>query len=210
MTVCDFSFISLLRKHPLHLHTNSNKVVRNLIVASDCVRFSAIRYCTFRRSNSVARASGGVFVQSLKFEVFRPDLLLAAIRTRYLSDIQQTSSCGAQISKMQCSSQFARFLNSAWLPPPKHSCIMSSNSSSALSFPDDNHIDTISPERVGEDWFAVFNPKVERVLDVTLIHTLTHESVVCCVRFSADGKYLATGCNRTAQIYDTKTGVKTW
>lgn len=34
--------------------------------------------------------------------------------------------------------------------------------------------------------------------------------MVCCVRFSADGKYLATGCNRTAQIYDTKTGVKTW
>ena len=34
-------------------------------------------------------------------------------------------------------------------------------------------------------------------------------SVVCCVRFSADGKYLATGCNRTAQIYDTKTGAKT-
>lgn len=35
-------------------------------------------------------------------------------------------------------------------------------------------------------------------------------SVVCCVRFSADGKYLATGCNQTAQIYDTKTGAKTW
>ena len=35
-------------------------------------------------------------------------------------------------------------------------------------------------------------------------------SVVCCVRFSADGKYLATGCIRTAQIYDTKTGQKTW
>lgn len=33
---------------------------------------------------------------------------------------------------------------------------------------------------------------------------------MCCVRFSADGKYLATGCNRTAQIYDTKTGLKTW
>src|ERR1700722_1457691 len=37
-----------------------------------------------------------------------------------------------------------------------------------------------------------------------------HVSVVCCVRFSADGKFLATGCNRTAQIYDTKTGAKTW
>jgi len=36
------------------------------------------------------------------------------------------------------------------------------------------------------------------------------DSVVCCVRFSADGKFLATGCNRTAQIYDTKTGLKTW
>ena len=34
--------------------------------------------------------------------------------------------------------------------------------------------------------------------------------MVCCVRFSADGKFLATGCNRTAQIYDTKTGAKTW
>ena len=34
--------------------------------------------------------------------------------------------------------------------------------------------------------------------------------MVCCVRFSADGKYLATGCNRTAQIYDVKTGIKTW
>ena len=35
-------------------------------------------------------------------------------------------------------------------------------------------------------------------------------SLVCCVRFSTDGKYLATGCYRTAQIYDTKTGQKTW
>ncbi|KAG6329784.1 hypothetical protein ID866_9306 [Astraeus odoratus] len=35
------------------------------------------------------------------------------------------------------------------------------------------------------------------------------DCVVCCVRFSADGKYLATGCSSTAQIYDTKTGAKT-
>ncbi|KDQ58592.1 hypothetical protein JAAARDRAFT_34415 [Jaapia argillacea MUCL 33604] len=69
----------------------------------------------------------------------------------------------------------------------------------------------IPPElkKEGSDWFAVFNPKVKRVLDVELIHTLTHESVVCCVRFSADGKYLATGCNHTAQIYDAETGIKT-
>ncbi|KAG5649838.1 hypothetical protein H0H81_001827 [Sphagnurus paluster] len=79
------------------------------------------------------------------------------------------------------------------------------------SFPDDLDIHTVPPElkKEGSDWFAVFNPNAKRVLDVSLVHTLMHESVVCCVRFSADGKFLATGCNRTAQIYDTKTGLKT-
>ncbi|KAH7927537.1 WD40 repeat-like protein [Leucogyrophana mollusca] len=59
---------------------------------------------------------------------------------------------------------------------------------------------------------VVFNPKVKRLLDVTLERTLPRESGagnVCSVRFSADGKFLATGCNRSAHIYDTKTGAKT-
>src|SRR6185312_13077449 len=45
-------------------------------------------------------------------------------------------------------------------------------------------------------------------LDVNLLHNLVHESVVCCVRFSADGKYVATGCNRSAQIFDVRDGKK--
>lgn len=61
-------------------------------------------------------------------------------------------------------------------------------------------------KREGDDWFAVFNPRVQRVLDVGLVHTLQHESVVCCVRFSQDGRYVATGCNRSAQIFDVSTG----
>jgi glucose repression regulatory protein TUP1 len=61
-------------------------------------------------------------------------------------------------------------------------------------------------KRVGSDWYAVFNPDLPRVLDVKLLHNLLHESVVCCVRFSQDGKYVATGCNRSAQIYDVNTG----
>lgn len=58
----------------------------------------------------------------------------------------------------------------------------------------------------GSDWFAVFNPRIRRVLDVDLVHNLAHESVVCCVRFSLDGKYIATGCNRSAQIFEVSTG----
>lgn len=63
-------------------------------------------------------------------------------------------------------------------------------------------------KKVESDWFAIFNPEVPRVLDVDLLHTLQHESVVCCVRFSHDGKYVATGCNRSAQIFDIVTGQK--
>lgn len=65
-----------------------------------------------------------------------------------------------------------------------------------------------SLKRQGNDWHAVFNPNVARILDVNLIHTLVHESVVCCVRFSVDGKYVATGCNRSAQIFDARDGKK--
>ncbi|KAF9082441.1 proteinral transcription repressor [Mortierella sp. AD031] len=68
--------------------------------------------------------------------------------------------------------------------------------------------DNVPPQlkREGADWFAISNPKVPQLLKVDLVHTMEHSSVVCCVRFDADGKYLATGCNRSAQIYDIHTG----
>ncbi|KAJ7019869.1 chromatin associated protein [Mycena alexandri] len=71
-------------------------------------------------------------------------------------------------------------------------------------------LSTIHPDwkKEGSDWFVIYNPKVKRTLDVSLIHTFIHETVVCCIQFSGDGKYLATGCNRTAQIYDVQTGRK--
>ncbi|KAG8955131.1 general transcription repressor [Tulasnella sp. 424] len=74
----------------------------------------------------------------------------------------------------------------------------------------DLDLEQVPPElkKEGSDWFAIFNSQAQRKLDISLTLSLPHESVVCCVRFSADGKFLATGCNRTAQIYDTKTGVK--
>lgn len=69
-------------------------------------------------------------------------------------------------------------------------------------------IDSIRPEfkKKKDDWFVVYNERAPALLDVDLVHNLPHDSVVCCVRFSLDGRYVATGCNRTAQIYDVNTG----
>lgn len=76
-----------------------------------------------------------------------------------------------------------------------------------------NELGLLKPEampnhlkKTGDEWWAVFNPAVPRVLDVHLVHTLEHSSVVCCVRFSLDGKYVATGCNRAAQIFEVQSG----
>ncbi|KAI8886442.1 WD40 repeat-like protein [Backusella circina FSU 941] len=75
-----------------------------------------------------------------------------------------------------------------------------------------NGLADVDPESVpanmkieGQDWFALFNPKTTRQLKVDLVHTLDHVSVVCCVKFSADGRYLAAGCNRATFIYDVAT-----
>ena len=65
-----------------------------------------------------------------------------------------------------------------------------------------------SLKKEGSDWMSIFNPNVKRVLDVGLVHTLMHDSVVCCVRFAPDGRTLATGCNRATTLYDTRTGAK--
>ncbi|KAF5314611.1 hypothetical protein D9611_007244 [Ephemerocybe angulata] len=67
-------------------------------------------------------------------------------------------------------------------------------------------------KKEGSDWYALFNARKMRAgkkpVDVGLVHNLMHDSVVCCVKFSADGKFLATGSNRSAQIFNTQTGLK--
>jgi len=60
----------------------------------------------------------------------------------------------------------------------------------------------------GSDWIVGYNPSIQTNLNIDLMHSLDHNSVVCCVKFSHDGKYLASGCNKSAQIYDVETGEK--
>ncbi|KAF9511707.1 hypothetical protein BS47DRAFT_1318798 [Hydnum rufescens UP504] len=98
-------------------------------------------------------------------------------------------------------------------PPPQPTMQAYSPATNEITRGGSNPLNDLKPDRVppelkkvGSDWWAIFNPNVPRVLDVNLNLTLIHESVVCCVRFSPDGKYLATGAKRTTQIYDVKTG----
>lgn len=94
-------------------------------------------------------------------------------------------------------------------PAPTSQSDMNQLEQQALSlgniFPD---FEKVAPEfkKQKDDWFVMYNDRAPRRLDVELVHSLEHHSVVCCVRFSADGKYVATGCNRSAQIYDVHTG----
>ncbi|KAI8063171.1 WD40-repeat-containing domain protein [Gongronella butleri] len=97
-----------------------------------------------------------------------------------------------------------------------YSSARSSTSSSAMTKSPTSHSTALAdmdPENVppnmkieGKDWFVIFNPRTSRQLNVNLVHTLDHHSVVCCVKFSQDGRYLATGCNRTTFIYEVATG----
>lgn len=65
-----------------------------------------------------------------------------------------------------------------------------------------------SNKKQTSDYYILYNPAfdMEKKMDFELHKTLKHDSVVCCVEFSIDGKMLATGSNWTTLIYDTVTG----
>ncbi|KAI8098462.1 WD40-repeat-containing domain protein [Halteromyces radiatus] len=95
-------------------------------------------------------------------------------------------------------------------PPMQHGDLPSTSTTSTTTTTTTTGFSEMDPETIpanmkveGPDWFALFNPKVQRYLKVDLLHTFDHGSVVCCVKFSADGRYLAAGCNQATYIYDT-------
>lgn len=62
-------------------------------------------------------------------------------------------------------------------PPAGASYSGPSPSSTNGAFLDDLNPENLPPDlkKEGSDWFAIFNPKLKRVLDVNLMQTLSHE-----------------------------------
>lgn len=65
------------------------------------------------------------------------------------------------------------------------------------------------PSQAEHDWY-VFQGHTHTGapvnMKVSLQHTIPLDSVVCCVRYSWDGQFLATGSNHAAHIFDANTG----
>lgn len=67
-------------------------------------------------------------------------------------------------------------------PPPPSSSAADNSSSLAPISENSSFLDELDPlsvppelKKEGSDWFAIFNPKIKRALDVNLVHTLHHE-----------------------------------
>ena len=67
-------------------------------------------------------------------------------------------------------------------PPPQSSSTVDNSGSLAPISENSSFLDELDPlsvppelKKEGSDWFAIFNPKIKRVLDVNLVHTLHHE-----------------------------------
>lgn len=65
---------------------------------------------------------------------------------------------------------------------------------------------TLPYKKQHPEYYLVYNPKVPKKADISMVHSFDHNSVVCCVRFSKDGRFLATGCNKLTQVFSVETG----
>ncbi|KAI9266657.1 WD40-repeat-containing domain protein [Phascolomyces articulosus] len=97
-------------------------------------------------------------------------------------------------------------------PPPGNNAMVAQRPKNQMGPSTPVGLADVDPDNVppnmkveGRDWFALFNPKTTRYLKVDLLHSIDHSSVVCCVKFSADGRWMAAGCNRATYIYDVST-----
>ncbi|KAH9478774.1 Transcriptional repressor rco-1 [Psilocybe cubensis] len=126
----------------------------------------------------------------------------------YHSSSSAPSGVKPQSSSYNDSIGYYRFPGQEGQPGPSTSALPPINPNPPNPVFNSLNPDTLPPEfkRFGSDWFALYNPKVRKTLDVNLVHTFSHDTVLAdetarpekdlyirSVRFSPDGKYLATG-----------------
>jgi len=107
-----------------------------------------------------------------------------------------------KISRTSTDSQDAK------LSPLSNSSDKQKNSEIPMSPSSEMRVDSTSEQNTSNNDESSLSPVVQQNLDIEISYELEHNSVVCCVRYSNDGKYLATGCNRKAQIFSVETGEK--
>ena len=72
---------------------------------------------------------------------------------------------------------------------------------------------TLSERRLPRPkWSVVYNPRVERALELHLAHAFAHDSSVQCAKMSPDGQKLAVGLedNGKTYLYELRTESKIW
>lgn len=86
---------------------------------------------------------------------------------------------------------------------------LSSASASTAATASAANTSAIAPSpSVAYDWLVTYNPKAQRLLSIDLLQSLNFDGVVCCVRFSNSGKFLAASGNKLCNIYEAKSGIK--
>jgi WD40 repeat protein len=92
------------------------------------------------------------------------------------------------------------------LRPPIFSYDRNKNAASLA----ERYLDKVSPiyVRQGEDWFAFFEPRHPRILDIEAVHTLPHYSMVTTAKFSFCGLYFATASEARITLFNVTTAAK--
>ena len=89
-------------------------------------------------------------------------------------------------------------------PPPR----ASSSTQQTSTRVEEIHHDSKQPK-----WSVSYNSRIKQALHIDLDKTFAFTSMVFCVKFSPDGKYLAVGLcsgNGKTYLYDVETGLKIW
>ena len=170
--------------------------------------FSA-EYEAMNHEFSVYKTQRDDYEQKLEGQLKEMAAIQGALKQLEQSHTAYRTYYEAEISRMQAEAA-AKGVNIALSPPPAGGRMIGMDSAgqaakrpregeAAAAGGVDKMPRTQEPQK---DWSYT-----SESMKVNLMHSLQHSSIVCCVKFSGDGRYVAAGCNRVAYLYDAAAGV---